>query len=98
MCQDLNDPSRFRDGLNTNQQGYTVMTADDKNSMLQRKQNDVSDNVGLQEPWEWYEKCNYRNRNTNLFVAEQNLRNNNKGYSSAVFTRQNPNGNRNGYE
>lgn len=45
-----------------------------------------------------YDSCRYRDRNKNLFVADQNLKNNNKGYSSAAFTRQNANGNRNGYE
>ena len=33
-----------------------------------------------------------------LFTADQNLGNNNLGVSSAIFTRQNPNGNRRGYE
>ena len=33
-----------------------------------------------------------------LFIADQNVRNNKYGYSSAAYTRQNPNGNRNGYE
>ena len=33
-----------------------------------------------------------------LFTADQKLENNKFGYSSAIHTRQNPNGNRNGYE
>ena len=33
-----------------------------------------------------------------LFTADQKLDDNNMDYSSAIFTRQNPNGNRNGYE
>ena len=34
-----------------------------------------------------------------LFTADQNLKSNNGlGYSGAVYTRQNPNGNRHGYE
>jgi len=33
-----------------------------------------------------------------LFTADQNLNNNNLGVSSAVYTRQNPNNNRRGYE
>ena len=33
-----------------------------------------------------------------LFTADQNLRNNRFGDSSAIYTRQNPNGNRRGYE
>ena len=33
-----------------------------------------------------------------LFTADQRLRSNNRGVSSAIYTRQNPNGNRRGYE
>ena len=35
---------------------------------------------------------------TGLFTADQVLRDNNRGVSSAIYTRQNPNGNRRGYE
>jgi hypothetical protein len=35
---------------------------------------------------------------TGLFTADQRLRSNNRGVSSAIYTRQNPNGNRRGYE
>jgi hypothetical protein len=35
---------------------------------------------------------------TGLFTADQNLQRNSLGYSSAIFTRQNPNNNRRGYE
>jgi hypothetical protein len=101
MCQDVvdsNDLDRLRDGLKTTTQSYTEMQNDDKNSYLKRKTDNVALDLGLQESWEWYDKCRYRERNMNLFVADQGLRNNNKGYSSAAFTRQNPNGERNGYE
>ncbi len=34
-----------------------------------------------------------------LFIADQKLKaNNGLGYSASIYTRQNPNGNRNGYE
>ena len=33
-----------------------------------------------------------------LFTADQKLKNNNLGVSSAIYTRQNPNGQRRGYE
>ena len=36
--------------------------------------------------------------NTGLFTADQRLKKNTLGDSSAIYTRQNPNGNRNGYE
>ncbi|XP_028403203.1 protein DD3-3-like [Dendronephthya gigantea] len=45
------------------------------------------------EQWEWYDKCNRRERNKGLFTADQNLKRN-----TARYTRQNPNGNRRGYE
>ena len=35
---------------------------------------------------------------TGLLTADQRLRSNNRGVSSAIYTRQNPNGNRRGYE
>ena len=48
---------------------------------------------GLQESWENYDSCNIRKRNNNLFLADQKL----KGYES-IYTRQNPNGQRRGFE
>ena len=48
---------------------------------------------GLNEPWSWYDKCTKRHRNHGLFVADQKL----KSHAS-IYTRQNPNGNRYGYE
>lgn len=43
--------------------------------------------------------CLYPNPFTGLFTADQILKNNNGlGYSSAIYTRQNPNGDRYGYE
>ena len=102
MCQevnnDQNDLDRLRDGLNINRQDYTNMGTDDKASHAARKADNVKTDRGLHESWEWYDKCRYRERNQGLFTADQNLNKNEKGYSSAVFTRQNPNGNRNGYE
>ncbi len=93
-----NNLNRIRDGLRTNSQGYTNMREDTSIGHEQRKQQDVKIDLGLQETWESYDQCNYRSRNAGLFTADQNLKNNDKGYSSAVFTRQNPNGARSGYE
>lgn len=47
---------------------------------------------GMNENQDYYNICKRRIRNKGLFVAEQNLR------DPAIFTRQNPNGNRYGYE
>lgn len=106
MCQtktdyDENNLDRVRDGLNTNTQDYTAINTNDQETAAQidaRKQNNVKLDRGLQEPWQWYDSCYNRERNKGLFTADQSLRNNARGYSSAIFTRQNPNGNRNGYE
>jgi hypothetical protein len=103
MCQTQSDYSddnlnRLRDGLVTTSQAYTNMNNDTLAANQQRKQNDVKLIQALNEPWEWYDSCRYRQRNTGLFTADQVLRQNEKGYSSAIYTRQNPNGNRNGYE
>ena len=44
-------------------------------------------------------KClTHTHTHTGLFTADQRLRTNNFGDSSAIYTRQNPNGNRRGYE
>ena len=90
---------RLRDGLNTNRQQYTNPgNAETEATRFTRKNGDVDNNEGLHESWEWYDECYRRERNRGLFTADQNLRNNNLGYSSAVYTRQNPNNNRRGYE
>jgi hypothetical protein len=48
---------------------------------------------GRHESYEWYQKCSTRQRNKGLFTASQNLNG-----QTARFTRQNPNGQRNGFE
>ena len=102
MCQPdglaANNPDRLRDGTTTNTQNYVAMGVDNQTENAARKVQSVTQDRVLQETWESYDDCRYRNRNAGLFTADQNLKNNNKGYSSASFTRQNANGNRNGYE
>eukprot|EP00010_Vexillifera_abyssalis_P006823 CAMPEP_0201549892 /NCGR_PEP_ID=MMETSP0173_2-20130828/6314_1 /ASSEMBLY_ACC=CAM_ASM_000268 /TAXON_ID=218659 /ORGANISM="Vexillifera sp., Strain DIVA3 564/2" /LENGTH=568 /DNA_ID=CAMNT_0047959725 /DNA_START=83 /DNA_END=1789 /DNA_ORIENTATION=+ len=50
--------------------------------------------TGLHEPRAYYSACkNDIERNRGLFTADQNLQG-----DTAIYTRQNPNGNRNGYE
>eukprot|EP00045_Choanoeca_perplexa_P015670 m.200142 g.200142 ORF g.200142 m.200142 type:complete len:605 (+) comp17050_c0_seq9:3-1817(+) len=88
-----------RDGLNTNRQQYNQGAEErTQTARAAQKANDVDQNEGLHETWEWYDECYRRERNRGLFTADQNLRNNAFGYSSAIFTRQNPNNNRRGYE
>ena len=48
---------------------------------------------GKNEDYSYYQRCKDRERNHNLFTADQNLKGN-----SAIYTRQNPNGNRYGFE
>ena len=92
------DLDRLRDGLSTDAQNFLTMTNDTFEGNSQRKSQSVQIDRVLQETWESYDSCYYRERNKGLFTADQNLKTNEKGYSGAVFTRQNPNGNRNGYE
>lgn len=57
--------------------------------------NDCNTDVryGMHEDYDYYMNCKYRFRNRGLFNADRNLNGN-----TARFTRQNNNGNRNGYE
>jgi len=48
---------------------------------------------GRHETYGYYQRCRNRQRNQGLFTADQNLRGN-----SAIYTRQNSNGNRYGFE
>ncbi|KAK3102065.1 hypothetical protein FSP39_008504 [Pinctada imbricata] len=106
MCQDDADtPVGDRDTLRN---GVTTQTPDHNRAQSlteteaqrnQRKNNNVKTNRALQESWDWYDKCYMRERNKGLFTADQKLKNNNGlGYSSAIYTRENPNGNQYGYE
>lgn len=90
---------RLRDGTTTNRQQFS--NGNEVETQIQRgnrKEGDIDDDEGLHESWEHYDECYRRERNRGLFTADQNLRNNAFGYSSAVYTRQNPNNNRRGYE
>lgn len=103
MCQPKtdykdSDLDRLRDGLTTETQDYTEMTNDNQEANAQRKKGDVKLDRALQESWESYDNCFYRNRNSGLFTADQALKKNKKGYIGSIYTRQNPNGERNGYE
>tara|TARA_R110002050_G_scaffold92308_2_gene193194 strand:- start:185 stop:1624 length:1440 start_codon:yes stop_codon:yes gene_type:complete len=67
----------LRNGANTNTPG----------------ENNNDDNTGYHETREWYAACDNRQRNQNLFTADQNLNG-----DTAIYTRQNPNGGRSGLE
>jgi len=91
---------RMRDGTSQQTQGYQQPQSrngiykDTQNSFYGRKRNSVRPDKVLQEPLEWYDKCYTRERNKGLFTADQNLENR----RTAIYTRQNPNGQRRGYE
>jgi hypothetical protein len=64
------------------------------NTIPDTKSSDTNPQFGRHESWQSYQDCKWTSRNKGLFTASQNL----VGRNSAIFTRQNPNGNRNGYE
>jgi len=79
----------IQNGGNTNQ----PQEAQNRND-IQNKYNDNNNNDrGRHESEEYYTMCRSRGRNEGLFTADQNLKGNTQRY-----TRQNPNGNRNGLE
>uniref|UniRef100_A0A0B7ADP4 Protein DD3-3 n=2 Tax=Arion vulgaris TaxID=1028688 RepID=A0A0B7ADP4_9EUPU len=99
MCQDdtASSTDTLRNGVTTNTQDYTKPNP--SNVAADRKSRDVKSDRGIHESWDWYNKCYLRERNKGLFVADQKLTaNNGMGSSSAIYTRQNPTGNRYGYE
>lgn len=57
--------------------------------------NDCNKDVryGMHEDYDYYTNCRFRWRNQGLFTADRNLRG-----STAIYTRQNNNGNRHGFE
>ena len=73
----------------------------DKNSRDGTSTNRINDNeesdldyeYGRHESYYYYQTCKHTERNKGLFTASQNLQG-----DSMIYTRQNPNGNRRGYE
>ncbi|XP_074661736.1 protein DD3-3-like isoform X2 [Tubulanus polymorphus] len=99
MCQsDAGKLDTLRNGQVTTSQEYTPPpNTETTKQRSARKEKDVETNRVIQESWDWYDKCYSRERNKGLFVADQILASR-RGYSRAISTRQNPNGNRRGYE
>jgi hypothetical protein len=114
MCQDRDESystsasltlnenklTTIRNGDNTGTQNFNNPNrlTDTETQRTGVAENQVRSDRGLHEPYRWYDDCYVRERNRGLFTADQSLRNNKFGYSSAIYTRQNPNGNRRGYE
>lgn len=98
---DATEDDQLRNGVNTNTPNYQQPSSLEETlqQFTSRKSNQINTNRGLHETFDYYDDCYVRERNRGLFTADQNLRNNNGlGVSSAIYTRQNPNGNRRGYE
>jgi len=55
---------------------------------------DMDPMYGRHESWESYKQCKYRERNRGLWTSAEDMRNRN----GAIYTRQNNNGDRRGYE
>lgn len=73
--------------------GTTTNTIPDKPIDCQNFDCDTDVRYGRHESYEFYQRCKQTERNKGLFTANQNLKGN-----AAKYTRQNPNGNRSGYE
>ncbi|XP_071809871.1 protein DD3-3-like [Asterias amurensis] len=106
MCQPdsvtaTGNADTFRNGFEPAKQAYGKHTDlnEKKSRADRRKFNSVKPERGVHEKWDWYDKCFARERNAGLFTADQQLKaDNGLGYSSSIYTRQNKNGGRSGYE
>ena len=93
----------MRDGGSTRQQSYAEPSKRESDGSYERRMEKnskyvVSSSLGLHETVWWYDSCKYREANGGLFTADRDLKTDKIGYSSASKTRQNEDGNRNGYE
>jgi len=94
MCtaNDADPMIRIRDGTTTNTITDTPAgptTTDDNGDLL----------YGMHESYDSYQACKTRQRNMGLWIADRESEGGlNAGRASSIFTRQNNNGNRHGYE
>ncbi|EFC40412.1 predicted protein [Naegleria gruberi] len=90
MCNDT--APNLRDGTPENEKDAATDTISEATNNNPR--------YGLHEPMEYYMKCRTRRRNSGLYIADQRQENWGRllENSPAVETRQNPNGNRHGWE
>ena len=85
----------IRNGHPQNENGNTCTETIPEKSDRQMEEVEGLDpfKYGKHEDFAYYQRCKQRERNHNLFTADQKLKGN-----SAIYTRQNPNGNRYGFE
>jgi hypothetical protein len=89
---DANPYVRVRDGATTN-----TITDDANGPVAQDTNGDLL--YGMHEPYHFYQNCKARERNMGLFIGDREQQGGlNAGRASAIYTRQNNNGNRHGYE
>lgn len=94
MCQtsDADDYHRIRDGT-------TTTTIPDTAAGPTAKDGSGNYLYGMHEPYEHYQACKNRDRNKGLFIADRrNQGGLGENRRSSIYTRQNNNGNRHGYE
>jgi len=95
MCSksDADDFNLIRDGTTTN----TI--TDDTAGPTSVDTNTGLLEFGMHESYDYYQMCKGRDRNTGLFIADRESQGGlNAGRRSAIYTRQNNNGDRHGYE
>lgn len=95
LCQpdDVTNNEMMRDGTNTGTQPYRNPTKNERYSSYLSRKRAPRTILALHESFDWYDKCVTRKRNRGLFTADQKLKS-----DASIYTRQNPNGNRRGYE
>jgi len=103
-CEAVDKEQAMRNGMSTDRSEYRQPPNPFNSENYEEKQNrynnneevNVGDNDGdvrgRHETWENYDSCRVRERNKNLFIADQAVG------DRAINTRQNPKGNRSGYE
>jgi len=94
MCspKDAPDATYVRDGTTTDR-------IDDTDAAVSEKDANGDFKFGLHEPRSHYTACQTRDRNMGLWISDREQEGNlNAGRRAAIFTRQNNNGNRHGFE
>jgi len=94
MCGSAND-----DLLHMIRDGATTNTITDTEAGAQTLETNGEPTFGMHESYQYYQDCKTRDRNMGLFIADrENQGGLNAGRRSAIFTRQNNNGDRHGFE
>lgn len=73
--------------------GAGIRDGQNTNTVQNPEENPPDYNRGRHEPYQFYRACEERERNKGLFISDRNLNG-----DEAIYTRQNNNGNRHGYE